>query len=107
MRHYNQKQRDADIKAFQKSAKLKTLIIAAMERWTPEEMLEMMYEKCCSGRERDDLREKMIDMTIFEGGIFIKTSGLGLSQREQIEDFMNTNIFPSYNEQKANLLFYS
>lgn len=106
MKAYNEKQRQQDIKAFNHSAKLKTLILAAMERWTPEEMLDMMYYKCLNRNEADDLKSKMIELTTLEDGIFIKTKELGIDKKDELNDFINQKIYPSYNEQIANLFYY-
>lgn len=82
------------------------LIRRAMDRYEPEDLLEMMYKECCSVPQMDYLREKMRDMVCIEDGMFIKTVGLGLDKTGKLVDFINTEIYPCYNEQTANIFSY-
>lgn len=93
-----------DIIKFQKETRMKKLIIAAMDRFDPEQLLELMYEKCCNATQRDYLKDKMIDLTTFEGGIFIKVDTM--QQKEKLQEFIGQEIFPYYNEQQTQIFAY-
>ncbi len=93
-----------DIIKFQKEAKMKKLIIAAMDRFEPEQLLELMYERCCNATQREYLKDKMVDLTTFEGGIFIKVDTL--QQKEKLRDFIGQEIYPYYNEQQTQIFAY-
>jgi hypothetical protein len=94
-----------DIERWNKETKMKKLISAAMERFDPEELLELMYEKCCNATQRDYLKDKMIDLTTFEGGLFIKMDSL--KQQQRVSEFLETEIFPYHNERQSNLFTYA
>lgn len=93
-----------DLNQWNKETKMKKLIHAAMDRFDPDELLELMYEKCCNGVQREYLRDKMINMVTFEGGIFIRVESV--AQQSKIEDFVKTEVYPYYNEQQTNIFSY-
>ena len=90
----------------QKENKMIKLICAAMDDFEPEDLLELMYNKCCNAIQKDYLKDKMIDITALEGGIFIKNKDLNLDKSNKIMEFLSTEIFPSYNELQGNLIAY-
>jgi len=94
----------ADNKKWQAETRMKKLILAAMDKFDPEQLLELMYEKCCNATQRDYLKDKMIDLTTFEGGIFIKVETM--EQKGKLQEFIGTEIYPYYNEQQGNIFAY-
>lgn len=102
------KKADLAMQQWQKETRMKKLILAAMDKMDAEDLLELMYEKCCDATQREYLKDKMIDLALFDGGgILIKTSELGLNGKDKLIDFVSSEIYPSYNEQETNILFYS
>ncbi len=83
------------------NAKMKNLILAAMDRMDADELLDFFYEKCCSSREKDDVRDKMGSILNMEGFIVLKVDGI--EKKSKLQDFVNTEIFPYYNEQRQQL----
>ena len=84
--------------------RMKKLISAAMDKFDPEDLLELMYEKCCNATQRDYLKDKMIDMVAFEGGIYVKVDTM--QQKEKLQDFIGKEIYPYYNEQQTQIFAY-
>lgn len=78
------------------------LIQAALTRFDADELLEMMFYNC-SNTEREELNDKMIDLSTLNGAYFIKPQTL--EQSCKLEDFVSTQLFPTYNEQQAFLNF--
>lgn len=85
----------------EKEEKMKILIEAALGRFDADELLQMLYD-VSSSYERSDLHSKMIDMTTEDGSIYIKVDNM--VKRDQLTNFITTEIYPCYNEQQ-NLLF--
>lgn len=81
--------------------KMKGLILAAMDRMDAEDLLELMYEKCCNQRQREDLQDKMASMLNFEGSIILKIDSM--EKQDKVKQFLTTEIFPYYNEQQNQL----
>lgn len=91
-------------KQWERETKMANLIRAAMQKFEPYQLLDMMYNKCCNREERERLKEEMRDTLCLEGGIFVKVESL--QQQEKISDFISREIYPSYNEQQANIFQY-
>ena len=101
------KRNGISLQQWDNETRMKKLITAAMEKFDPEDLLELMYEKCCNSVQREYLKDKMIDLTTLEGGIFIKTKDIGLDKKDRLLSFVDSEIYPYHNEQAANVLFYS
>jgi hypothetical protein len=87
----------------QDSAKLKKLILAAIDKYDADDLLEFMFENCLSTNEEDYVLDKMRYLISLDGDLVIKTNGLSLMKRDKIIDFLDTEIFPHYNDQVKNI----
>jgi hypothetical protein len=115
------------VEAENKEHRLRSLIDAALERWEPEELLKMFLDRVTVSeamqdrmlREIDDEtikdeakgsynKDELLSMLAMEtgvgnsGGLIIQ--GLNLAQEMELEDFIQSRIFPMYNQQQ-NMLF--
>ena len=84
------------------TAKMKTLMLAALDRMDADDLLDFFYDKCCSQREKEDLQNKMTTLLNMEGFIILKVPNI--EKQDKLKDFVCSEIFPYYNEQK-DLLF--
>ena len=90
-----------DLEKWNKETRMKKLISAAMDKMDAEDLLVLMYEKCCNATQREYLRDKMADMLNFEGSIILRIDSM--EKQDKVKQFLTTEIFPYYNEQQSQL----
>jgi len=77
-----------------KEKRMKALILSAMDRYNPDELLEFLYDLSVTTHDDDEMNYKMISLLEYQGYVCIKAVSLAEMQKVEafIED-MNANPY--------------
>ena len=83
--------------------KMRKLIRAALDKYDADELVEWLHQET-KGNGLEYLDQKMIGLAVQDGYVLVKCPSL--NDKDKIEEFVQNNIYTSYNEQQANLFAY-
>lgn len=84
--------------------RMEKLIDLAIEKMNPNDLLNLMYDKCLNMSQRHELEKEMGSLLALQGGIVVKLESL--SQKEKLMEFVEGEIWPCYNRQSDNIFSY-
>jgi hypothetical protein len=86
------------------NAKMIALIKLAIDRIDADELLQIMYDNV-NGSQQDYLKDRMISILSIEGAVII-AGNMGIDKKGKLIEFIEAEIYPSYNEQKNSIFSY-
>jgi hypothetical protein len=90
--------------AQKKEQKMISLIKKAMDIMDIDEILQLAYDNS-NGNQQDYLKDKMISILSSEGAIIV-AGKMGIDKKGKLIEFIEREIYTSYNEQKNSIFSY-
>jgi hypothetical protein len=87
-----------------KEQRMIALIKKAMEVMDIDKILQLAYDNS-NGNQQDYLKDKMISILSTEGAIVV-AGKMGIDKKGKLIEFIEREIYPTYNEQKNSIFSY-